>query len=121
MLFRYMHVISVQTNVTLLLPLIQAILLKMPGVTTKNVYSLMNKVKDLAELVTLTQEQLTEILDSSAHARSLWIFLHHHHVPTEGATSSTSGDVRGRGGSRGGVAGRRQGATAAAQGTKRKK
>ncbi|KAK6192721.1 hypothetical protein SNE40_004145 [Patella caerulea] len=54
----------------------QDFLLKMPGINSKNFRQVMNKVKDLAELVTLSEERLTEILGSSSHAKLLFTFLH---------------------------------------------
>ncbi|XP_043568043.1 DNA repair endonuclease XPF isoform X1 [Chiloscyllium plagiosum] len=54
----------------------QDFLLKMPGVNTKNSRALMNQVKSIAELVTLSQERLAEILGNTNNARQLWEFIH---------------------------------------------
>ncbi|ESO97764.1 hypothetical protein LOTGIDRAFT_104289 [Lottia gigantea] len=54
----------------------QDFLLKMPGVNSKNFKYIMNKVKDLAELVSLSEEKLTEIMGSCNHANRLYEFLH---------------------------------------------
>ncbi|XP_062382559.1 DNA repair endonuclease XPF [Sardina pilchardus] len=51
-------------------------LLRMPGVSTKNCRALIKHVNSLAELVTLSQERLAEILDSANNARQLYEFLH---------------------------------------------
>ncbi len=58
-------------------------LLKMPGVTSKNVFSIMNAVEDLSELVSLSEERLAEILGSVHHARLLYHFLHKQQEPQE--------------------------------------
>ncbi|XP_008828127.1 DNA repair endonuclease XPF [Nannospalax galili] len=54
----------------------QDFLLKMPGVNAKNCRSLMNHVKNIAELATLSQEQLTSILGHAGNAKQLHDFLH---------------------------------------------
>lgn len=51
-------------------------LLRMPGVSTKNCRALIKHVNSLAELVTLTQDRLAEILGSANNARQLYEFLH---------------------------------------------
>ncbi|XP_076154557.1 DNA repair endonuclease XPF [Alosa pseudoharengus] len=51
-------------------------LLRMPGVSTKNCRALIKHVNSLAELVTLSQERLAEILASANNARQLYEFLH---------------------------------------------
>ena len=55
---------------------IQMMLLKMPGISSKNVHAIMNTVEDLAELVTLSESRLAEIMGSEQHARMLHHFLH---------------------------------------------
>ena len=57
-------------------PAIKDFVLKLPGITSKNVYSLLNKVDSLAELVTLTAEQLEEVLQSKEAAKELHDSLH---------------------------------------------
>ncbi|NWX83058.1 XPF endonuclease, partial [Nothoprocta pentlandii] len=54
----------------------QDFLLKMPGVNTKNCRVLMNHVKSIAELVTLSKDKLTEILGNSVNATQLFDFIH---------------------------------------------
>ena len=60
-------------------------LLKMPGINSKNYRKIMNKVQDIAELTTLSEEDLSSILGHSQHAKLLWDFLH-----KEPQTSETS-------------------------------
>lgn len=48
----------------------------LPGVTSANIYSIMNQVKSLAALVDLSIEELTEIMESSVHATMLHRALH---------------------------------------------
>jgi ERCC4-type nuclease len=50
-------------------------LLKMPGINTKNVYSVMNRVESIAQLVTLSLSELTEIMGSSGNAKQLYDFI----------------------------------------------
>ncbi|XP_003417763.2 DNA repair endonuclease XPF isoform X1 [Loxodonta africana] len=54
----------------------QDFLLKMPGVNAKNCRSLMNHVKNMAELATLSQDKLTSILGNAANAKQLYDFIH---------------------------------------------
>ncbi|XP_012502999.1 PREDICTED: DNA repair endonuclease XPF [Propithecus coquereli] len=54
----------------------QDFLLKMPGVNAKNCRSLMNHVKNIAELATLSQDKLTSILGNAANAKQLYDFIH---------------------------------------------
>ncbi|XP_027695290.1 DNA repair endonuclease XPF [Vombatus ursinus] len=54
----------------------QDFLLKMPGVNAKNCCSLMNHVKSIAELTTLSQDNLSDILGNAANAKQLYDFIH---------------------------------------------
>ncbi|XP_069763477.1 DNA repair endonuclease XPF isoform X2 [Narcine bancroftii] len=54
----------------------QDFLMKMPGVNAKNCCALMNHVRNIAELVKLSQEQLTDILGNTNNARQIWEFIH---------------------------------------------
>ncbi|XP_053327531.1 DNA repair endonuclease XPF [Spea bombifrons] len=54
----------------------QDFLLKMPGVNAKNCRAIMNHVKSIAELTTLSQEKLSEILGNSNNAKQLYDFIH---------------------------------------------
>ncbi|XP_071952439.1 DNA repair endonuclease XPF-like isoform X2 [Antedon mediterranea] len=62
-------------------------LLKMPGINTKNCWALLKKVKDLSELSSLSIDQLEELLGSSLHANLLHKFLHT--TQTEAATTAS--------------------------------
>ncbi|MCU0322125.1 MAG: hypothetical protein MUE72_06870 [Chitinophagaceae bacterium] len=48
----------------------------MPGINSKNVYAVMNRVESIAQLVTLTVDELTDILSSSSNAKQLYDFIH---------------------------------------------
>ncbi|XP_044160730.1 DNA repair endonuclease XPF [Bufo gargarizans] len=54
----------------------QDFLLKMPGVNAKNCRAIMNHVKNIAELTTLSLERLSEILGNSNTAKQLYEFIH---------------------------------------------
>ncbi|XP_072124953.1 DNA repair endonuclease XPF [Mobula birostris] len=54
----------------------QDFLMKMPGVNSKNCRALMNRVKNIAELVKLSQEQLADILGNANNAKQIWEFIH---------------------------------------------
>ncbi|XP_032896201.1 DNA repair endonuclease XPF isoform X2 [Amblyraja radiata] len=54
----------------------QDFLMKMPGVNGKNCRALMNRVKNIAELVKLSQEQLADILGNANNAKQIWEFIH---------------------------------------------
>ena len=49
---------------------------KLPGMTTRNIYGVLNKVNTLSELMTLSQEDLEELLGSSQSASDLYESLH---------------------------------------------
>lgn len=51
-------------------------LLRMPGVNTKNYRALISNAANLAELATLSQDRLAEILGNAINARQLYQFLH---------------------------------------------
>ncbi|XDV44602.1 hypothetical protein PO909_012857 [Leuciscus waleckii] len=52
------------------------LLLRMPGVNVKNFKSLIKHASCLADLITFSQERLSEILGSSSNARQLYEFMH---------------------------------------------
>lgn len=54
----------------------QDFLLKMPGINVKNCSILMNNVNSIAELATLSQDRLTEILGNAVSAKQLYDFIH---------------------------------------------
>uniref|UniRef100_A0ACB8FKS8 DNA repair endonuclease XPF n=1 Tax=Sphaerodactylus townsendi TaxID=933632 RepID=A0ACB8FKS8_9SAUR len=62
----------------------QDFLLKMPGVNAKNCQAIMNHVKSLAELFTLSQDKLAELLGNAISAKQLYDFIH---LPYTDATS----------------------------------
>lgn len=51
-------------------------LLKLPGVTLKNIHSLMRKGKNLKMLLKMTEDELSELLGHSKEANVLWNSLH---------------------------------------------
>lgn len=63
--------------------LFQDMLLRMPGVNSRNYRDIMNKVENLTELSTLSEEKLNTIMMNSQHAKQLWNFLHKEHDPTK--------------------------------------
>lgn len=64
-------------------PQIKDFISKLPGITTKNIYSVLNKVSDLSELLSLSKDELTEILGNSRNAQALYSGLHHCMKPPE--------------------------------------
>ncbi|KAM9724847.1 DNA repair endonuclease XPF isoform 2-T2 [Dama dama] len=54
----------------------QDFLLKMPGINAKNCRSLMNHVKNIAELASLPFDQLASLLGNTGSARQLYDFIH---------------------------------------------
>ncbi|KAH0631860.1 hypothetical protein JD844_019743 [Phrynosoma platyrhinos] len=54
----------------------QDFLLKLPGVSTKNCWTIMNHVKSIAELITFSQDRLAELLGNTASAKQLYEFIH---------------------------------------------
>ena len=67
--------------------------MKMPGVNSRNVFKIMNHVKSIAEMMTLTVDQLTEVMDSSANAKLLYDFCHC--KQSELTSTSTAGSTAG--------------------------
>ncbi|XP_063077354.1 DNA repair endonuclease XPF [Engraulis encrasicolus] len=64
-------------------------LLCLPGVSTKNCRALIKHVSCLADLATLSQDRLAEILESVSNARQLYEFLHFTpEVPAAGASAA---------------------------------
>jgi DNA excision repair protein ERCC-4 len=58
-------------------------LLKLPGITSKNIHSVMKKGKSLKNLVKLSESELNEILGNSKDAKLLHDILHKVHKPTK--------------------------------------
>lgn len=65
----------------------QDMLLKMPGVTSKNVFLIMNQVENIVELSRMSLEKLVEVLGSSANAELLHSFLHKEQLSGEVTTA----------------------------------
>ena len=57
-------------------PALQDFLSKLPGITTKNIYAILHKVNSLMELMTLSTEDLEELLGSKQCAQDLHESLH---------------------------------------------
>jgi len=55
---------------------VQDMLLKMPGINSKNVYRVMNGVESIAKLVTLSLDELSDVMGSSGCAKQLHDFIH---------------------------------------------
>lgn len=66
-------------------PNIYDFLLKLPGITTRNVARVMTKVKNMKELIRLDIIQLTDLLGNEANAKMLWEIIHvpHKHVEAD--------------------------------------
>ena len=65
--------------------------MKMPGINSKNVFVLMNKVDHLDHLVSLAIEELTEILDNEVNAQVLYKFLHRRYKSENESAHSVNG------------------------------
>ncbi|XP_070562512.1 DNA repair endonuclease XPF-like isoform X2 [Ptychodera flava] len=50
--------------------------IKLPGINSKNYWMIMNKVKNLAELISLSSEELSQLLGNANNGKALWEFLH---------------------------------------------
>ncbi|XP_064088555.1 DNA repair endonuclease XPF-like [Macrobrachium nipponense] len=72
-------------------PQIKDFVSKLPGVTTKNIYSLLNKVSSLSELLVLSKEELDSILGNSSQAKALYEGLHHIMKPPTQSQESRRG------------------------------
>ena len=69
-------------------------LMKMPGINSKNVYAVMNRVENLAQLVKLSLAELTAVLDSSGNAKLLHDFIHSsNQLPPQTDVSATHSKV----------------------------
>ncbi|NXY91385.1 XPF endonuclease, partial [Alcedo cyanopectus] len=66
----------------------QDFLLKMPGINAKNCRAVMTHVKNLAELMTLSKEELSKILGNSVNAAQLFDFIHLTYRETESKEKS---------------------------------
>lgn len=68
-------------------PAIYDFVSKLPGVSTRNIFGLLNKVNSLSELMTLSVEDLEELLSSKQNALDLHQSLHENLTPAEEANS----------------------------------
>ncbi|CAH1775707.1 unnamed protein product [Owenia fusiformis] len=59
----------------------QDMLLKMPGVNSKNVRYILTKVESIEDLTNKSQDEIAEILGNKLNAKQLWEFLHTEHKP----------------------------------------
>jgi len=64
-------------------PVICDFVKKLPGVTSKNMYALLNRLNSLSDLLTCSQADLAEILGNSADAEQLYQSLHTSTKPSE--------------------------------------
>ncbi|KAG0721241.1 DNA repair endonuclease XPF [Chionoecetes opilio] len=64
-------------------PQIKDFVSKLPGINTKNIYLILNKITSLPELLTVSKEDLTEILGSGRNAEALHNSLHRRLKPPE--------------------------------------
>ncbi|UYV73760.1 ERCC4 [Cordylochernes scorpioides] len=58
-------------------PVLKDMLLKLPGVNSRNQWALLSKVSSFSQLVQLSEAKLADILDNKAAAASLWAGLHY--------------------------------------------
>ena len=80
---------------------LQDMLLKMPGLSSKNVFTLMNKVEDLDHLISLNPEELAETLDSENNAQLLHKFLHRRYQSdASGASHNANGTLASKAGAK---------------------
>lgn len=80
---------------------IQDFIAKLPGITTKNLHLVLNKGQSLDHLITLTKEELTELLQNSHEAQMLYNAIHEKCSSTEEKSKVTNkrptSSSRGRG------------------------
>ncbi|XP_053670214.1 DNA repair endonuclease XPF [Anopheles nili] len=62
---------------------VQEFLLKLPGITSRNIGRVMRQCKSLRDLTQRTEPQLEELLGGQAVAKQLWDILHLVHKPTQ--------------------------------------
>ena len=71
-------------------PVIFDFVKKLPGVTTKNIYSLLNRVNSLTELLSCNQTDLEQIIGSASNAEALYQALHSPAKPLESESSGST-------------------------------
>ncbi|KAB7496370.1 DNA repair endonuclease XPF [Armadillidium nasatum] len=57
-------------------PLVKDFIAKLPGVTTKNINSILRNVKDIPHLLTFSFEEINQLLENSKNAKLLYEALH---------------------------------------------
>ncbi|XP_053694518.1 DNA repair endonuclease XPF [Sabethes cyaneus] len=65
-------------------PNIHDFLIKLPGITSKNIAKVMRKCKNLKELLQRSEEELTELLGNQVQAKMMRQILHESHKPVQG-------------------------------------
>jgi DNA excision repair protein ERCC-4 len=88
-------------------PNVYDFLIKLPGINSKNIGRVMNKVKNLKELIKMSEEQLVELVDNARNAKMLWEIFHVAHKPTEANEKAGAFPSRYKRANRGGFSGRR--------------
>ena len=81
-------------------PRMHDFVIKLPGVTSKNVYSILNRVNSLGELLACSQADLVDMLGSTSNAESLYQGLHTNTKPLESNSSSDTHVTKNIGGSK---------------------
>ena len=71
-------------------PTIMDFLSKLPGVTTKNIFALMNRLENMQDLLDQSLEDLTEILGHSGNAKDLFESLHENVCPKDDQLSANA-------------------------------
>ena len=64
-------------------PAIKDFILKLPGITTRNVFAILNRVNSLLELISLKVEDLEELLGSKENAKDVYQALHEKLLPSD--------------------------------------
>lgn len=89
-------------------PNIHDFLLRLPGITSRNIVMLMKRGIDLKHLLAMTEPELAELLASASNARLLYDICHATHKPVEERPSSERAGSYGSKFKRGGVGGGRR-------------
>ena len=71
-------------------PVIFDFVKKLPGVTTKNIYSLLNRVNSLSELLSCSQADLEQIIGNASNAEALYQGLHSSAKPLDSGSSGSA-------------------------------
>ena len=71
-------------------PTIMDFLSKLPGITTKNIFALMNRLENMQDLLDQSLEDLTDILGHSSNAKDLYNCLHESLCPQDEQQSSNN-------------------------------